>query len=358
MTILVTGGAGFIGGNFIRHILASPIQKLLDEPIINLDKMTYAGNMISLKDYNDNKGLKTIKGDIGDSNLVLGILNTHSPRAIINFAAETHVDRSLHSPKDFIQTNIVGTHSLLQTTLEWWTLLTVAEQKDFRFIHISTDEVYGSLGKDENPFSEDSRYQPNNPYSASKAASDHLVRAYHQTYGLPVITLHCSNNYGPYQFPEKLIPLMIHRALQGQSLPVYGDGQHIRDWLYVDDNCRAIEMVLQNGQVGETYNIGSQQEIKNIDVVHLICKILDRDCPKQDGSSYQSQITFVKDRLGHDRRYAMNTQKITSSLSWSPHESFETGLEKTIQWVLENAEWTDTMTSGDYRQWIEKQYQE
>lgn len=351
MTLIVTGGAGFIGSNFIRQRLAES-----DEPIINLDKLTYAGNLMSLADFLHDSRLKTIQGDITDSDLFAKLLKDHAPRAIINFAAESHVDRSIYTPEDFIQTNIVGTFRLLETTRQWWNGLPSPQKENFRFLHVSTDEVYGSLSPTDPAFAEDNKYEPNSPYSASKAASDHLVRAYAHTYGMPVLTTNCSNNYGPYQFPEKLIPLMIHRARTGGALPVYGDGQNIRDWLYVTDHCTAISAALEGGRVGETYNIGGNAEMKNIDVVHILCDILDRIEPKADGASYRSQITFVTDRLGHDRRYAINAEKIRNELGWTPSETFASGIEKTIRWYIDHDDWVQNVTSGEYRAWTQKHY--
>ncbi|HRK98428.1 MAG TPA: dTDP-glucose 4,6-dehydratase [Alphaproteobacteria bacterium] len=343
MTILVTGGAGFIGSNFIRYMLDHSM-----DTIINLDKLTYAGNFKSLEGNTNPERLTNIHGDILDAELFQKLLVGYKPRAIVHFAAETHVDRSINTPEDFIQTNIVGTFRMLDTTLEWWRTLRGKEKEDFRFLHISTDEVYGSLLPDEPAFTESHSYQPNSPYSASKAASDHLVRSYFHTYGLPVLTTNCSNNYGPYQFPEKLIPLMIYRALSRENLPVYGDGQNIRDWLFVDDHCVAINQVLNNGRVGEPYNIGSNSEMKNIDVVHALCEILDKASPKPDGSSYKEQIRFVPDRAGHDKRYAINSDKIRNELGWQPSQTFASGLQKTVEWYLSNTQWVDSITKGDY----------
>lgn len=350
--ILVTGGAGFIGSNFVLDWIASK-----NEPVINLDKLTYAGNMDNLSSVASDERHIFIKGDIGDSKLVSQLLSEYKPRAVLNFAAESHVDRSIHGPEDFIQTNVVGTFHLLECVRAYWTGLNDSEKNAFRFLHVSTDEVYGSLQKDDAPFSETNRYEPNSPYSASKAASDHLVRAYHHTYGLPVLTTNCSNNYGPYHFPEKLIPLVIHNALNGKPLPIYGDGQQIRDWLYVKDHCTAIRRVLEAGKVGETYNVGGWNEKPNLEVVHTICEILDQLQPRQDEQSYQTQITFVKDRPGHDRRYAIDATKLERELGWKPAETFETGIRKTVQWYLDNQSWVNNITSGQYRQWVEKQYQ-
>lgn len=349
--ILVTGGAGFIGANFVLDWCASQ-----DEPVINLDKLTYAGNLSTLDTLKDNPNHIFIHGDIGDSELITKLLNDHKPRAIINFAAESHVDRSIHGPSDFIQTNIVGTFNLLEATRNYWSNLPIGDKNNFRFLHVSTDEVYGTLEKNDPPFSEMNRYEPNSPYSASKAASDHLVRAWHHTYGLPVLTTNCSNNYGPYHFPEKLIPLVILNALNGKSLPIYGDGQQIRDWLYVKDHCSAIRTVLSNGTVGETYNVGGWNEKANIDVVKTICSILDELRPKSGGQSYSTQITFVKDRAGHDRRYAIDARKLERELNWKPVETFESGIRKTVEWYLNNQQWVDNVTSGAYQEWIKKQY--
>ncbi|MDP8567789.1 dTDP-glucose 4,6-dehydratase [Methylophilus aquaticus] len=350
--ILVTGGAGFIGSNFVLDWLA-----IENEPVINLDKLTYAGNLDNLTSVADNKNHIFVKGDIGDYALVSSLLAKHKPRAVLNFAAESHVDRSIHGPEDFIQTNVVGTFHLLEAVRAYWNALPDADKADFRFLHVSTDEVYGSLSKEDPAFSETNRYEPNSPYSASKAASDHLVRAYHHTYGLPVLTTNCSNNYGPFHFPEKLIPLVIHNALHGKALPIYGDGQQIRDWLFVKDHCTAIRRVLAAGVVGETYNVGGWNEKPNIEVVHTLCAILDALKPRDDGQSYSTQITYVKDRPGHDRRYAIDASKLEKELGWKPAETFETGIQKTVQWYLDNQAWVDNITSGQYRQWVEQQYQ-
>ncbi|MDM9624875.1 dTDP-glucose 4,6-dehydratase [Rhizobium sp. S152] len=347
--ILVTGGAGFIGSNFILDWLAT-----CDEPVVNLDALTYAGNLHNLASIKDDPRYTFVHGDIGDTALIADLFGKHQPRAIINFAAESHVDRSIHGPEDFIQTNIVGTFRLLEATRAYWSSL--VDRAAFRFLHISTDEVFGTLGATDPAFSEITQYQPNSPYSASKAASDHLVRAYHHTYGLPVLTTNCSNNYGPYHFPEKLIPLVIHNALEGRSLPIYGDGQQIRDWLYVKDHCSAIRRVLEAGTPGETYNVGGWNERANLDVVHVLCDILDELAPKSDGASYRKQITFVTDRPGHDRRYAIDARKIEVELGWRPVETFESGIRKTVRWYLDNAEWVRGVTSGSYRNWVEKQY--
>lgn len=329
MTILVTGGAGFIGANFIRNWFMH-----YDEQIINLDKLTYAGNLKSLEGLEDNKNLKTIKGDILDKKLISDILDQYNPRAIIHFAAETHVDKSIEGPSAFIQTNLNGTFNLLDATYRWFRNISTDNQKEFRFIHISTDEVYGSLSLTDLPFTENSPFQPNNPYAASKAASDHIVRSYYHTYGLPIIITHCSNNYGPYQFPEKLIPLVITNAIKEKKLPIYGDGQQIRDWLHVNDHCEAIRFTLERGKLGETYNIGGNCEKTNLEVVEKICEVLDKIHPKLNGESYKSQISFIEDRMGHDRRYALNTEKIETQLGWHPKIKFPIGLKKTIEWFL------------------------
>ena len=349
--ILVTGGAGFIGSNFVLDWLAQS-----DEFVINLDKLTYAGNLENLMALEINSGHYFVKGDIADSDLVARLLARHRPRAVINFAAESHVDRSIHGPEDFIQTNIVGTFRLLEAVRAYWNGLDEAGRAAFRFVHVSTDEVYGSLGADDPAFTESHRYAPNSPYSASKAASDHLVRAYHHTYGLPVLTTNCSNNYGPFHFPEKLIPLVIHNALAGKPLPIYGDGQQIRDWLYVKDHCAAIRRVLDAGRVGETYNIGGWNEKPNLEVVHTLCAILDELKPRADGRSYRAQIAYVKDRPGHDRRYAIDAGKIERELGWKPAETFDSGMRKTVQWYLRNPAWVRNVTSGAYRDWIGMQY--
>lgn len=351
--ILVTGGAGFIGTNFILDWLTQS-----DEEIINLDNLTYAGNLENLASLKDDKRHTFIKGDICDAALIIGSLTRFKPRAIINFAAESHVDRSIKDPEGFIQTNIVGTFRLLEATRAYWDALENNKKTEFRFLHISTDEVYGSLSSKEEAFDEGHRYEPNSPYSASKAASDHLMRAYHKTYGLPVLTTNCSNNYGPYQFPEKLIPLVIINALTNKPLPVYGDGQQIRDWLYVKDHCDAICRVLEAGVPGETYNIGGWNEKPNIDIVHTICSLLDTLSPHVDGKHYNEQITFVTDRPGHDRRYAINSNKIKRDLGWEPAETFETGIHKTVQWYLDNQNWVLNIQSGTYREWIDKNYKE
>ena len=351
MTILVTGSAGFIGANFVLDWLAQS-----DETVINLDKLTYAGNLQNLDSVKDDPRHIFVHGDIGDDTLVPALLAQYQPRAIINFAAESHVDRSIHGPEDFIQTNIVGTFRLLESTRAYWSKLPETDKQQFRFLHVSTDEVYGSLAPTDPAFTEQNKYEPNSPYSASKAASDHLVRAYHHTYGLPVLTTNCSNNYGPYLFPEKLIPLIIHNALTGKALPIYGDGQQIRDWLYVKDHCAAIRRVLEAGQLGETYNVGGWNEKANIDVVHTLCDILDEEQPRSDGKSYREQITFVKDRPGHDRRYAIDASRLERELGWKPAETFETGIRKTVRWYLDNQDWVQNVTSGAYRDWVGQQY--
>ena len=350
--ILVTGGAGFIGANFVLDWFAQS-----DEAIMNLDALTYAGNLQSLASLGADKRHIFVQGDIGDSTLVADLLAQNQPRSIINFAAESHVDRSIHSPDNFIQTNIMGTFRLLEAVRAYWGGLSSEAKQRFRFLHVSTDEVYGSLAKGEPAFSETRRYEPNSPYSASKAASDHLVRAYHHTYGLPVLTTNCSNNYGPYHFPEKLIPLMIINALAGKPLPVYGDGQQIRDWLYVKDHCGAIRLILEAGRVGEVYNIGGCNEKPNIEIVHTVCALLDELRPRIDGKSYREQIAYVTDRPGHDRRYAIDASKIEHELGWKPVETFETGIRKTVQWYLDNQGWVSNVQSGAYRTWVEKNYQ-
>lgn len=351
MSILITGGAGFIGSNFVLDWFDH-----YNESVINLDKLTYAGNLENLKSLAGDKRHQFVMGDIGDKDLVANLLSQYQPRAIINFAAESHVDRSIHGPGDFIQTNIVGTFHLLEAVRHYWDAWADETKTNFRFLHVSTDEVYGSLSKDDPAFIETRRYEPNSPYSASKAASDHLVRAYHHTYGLPVLTTNCSNNYGPFHFPEKLIPLVIHHALAGQALPIYGDGRQIRDWLYVKDHCSAIRKILEVGKPGETYNIGGWNEKANLDVVHTLCAILDELQPRVDGQSYRAQITFVKDRPGHDRRYAIDASKLERELGWKPAETFESGIRKTVQWYLDNRNWVSNITSGAYRDWINKQY--
>jgi dTDP-glucose 4,6-dehydratase len=349
--ILVTGGAGFIGANFVLDFLAGS-----DETVINLDKLTYAGNLENLASLQGNASHIFVQGDIGDAELVGKLLAEHRPRAVINFAAESHVDRSIIGPGAFIQTNIVGTFHLLEAVRAYWGALGAEEKAAFRFLHVSTDEVYGSLDKDAPAFTENHRYEPNSPYSASKAASDHLVRAYYHTYGLPVLTTNCSNNYGPYHFPEKLIPLCIHNALAGKPLPIYGDGQQIRDWLFVKDHCSAIRRVLADGRLGEVYNVGGWNEKANLDVVGTLCTILDELSPRADGASYAAQITFVTDRAGHDRRYAIDAGKLEAELGWKPAETFESGIRKTVQWYLDNQPWVSNVTSGAYRDWLGVQY--
>jgi dTDP-glucose 4,6-dehydratase len=349
--ILVSGCAGFIGCNFVRTWLAGR-----DEPVVNVDKLTYAGNLANLAMLEHDPRHRFVRGDIGDRALLGRLLAEHRPRAVINFAAESHVDRSIDGPGEFIQTNVVGTFHLLESVRGWWSGLPEGERAAFRFLHVSTDEVYGSLSPTDEPFAETDPYEPNSPYSASKAASDHLVRAWHHTYGLPVVTTNCSNNYGPYQFPEKLIPLVIHNALAGKPLPIYGDGQQVRDWLYVEDHCRAIMRVLDAGRAGEVYNVGGWNEQPNLQVVRTICGILDQERPRSDGKGYAEQITYVKDRPGHDRRYAIDAGKIERELGWRPEESFESGIRKTVAWYLAHPDWVEGVTSGSYRTWVEKQY--
>ena len=351
MTLLVTGGAGFIGSNFVIDWLAAT-----GEEAVNLDVLTYAGNPDNLAGLKGDLRHVFVKAGIGDFDHVARLLAEYRPRAIVNFAAESHVDRSIHGPEDFIQTNIVGTFRLLEAVRAYWGGLDAQAKEAFRFLHVSTDEVYGSLGKEDPAFTENHRYEPNSPYSASKAASDHLVRAYHHTYGLPVLTTNCSNNYGPYHFPEKLIPLVIHNALAGKPLPIYGDGQQIRDWLYVKDHCSAIRRVLEAGRPGETYNVGGWNEKPNLDVVHTLCDILDELRPRADGQSYRTQITFVKDRPGHDQRYAIDASKLERELGWTPAETFETGIRKTVRWYLDNQAWVQNVTSGAYRDWVGQHY--
>ncbi len=350
-TILVTGGAGFIGSNFVLHWLRNESSS-----IVNLDKLTYAGNPANLASVSSDRRHKFLQGDICDRELVAELLITYRPQAIVHFAAESHVDRSIHGPDDFIRTNVNGTFSLLEEARAYWSGLSDQQKTEFRFLHVSTDEVYGSLAPEEPAFSETTRYAPNSPYSASKAASDHLIRAYHHTYGLPVLTTNCSNNYGPFQFPEKLIPLVILHAISSKPIPVYGDGQNVRDWLFVVDHCEAIRTVLARGRPGETYNIGGRNELKNLDVVNTICAALDELRPHDSKVPHRQLITFVKDRPGHDRRYAMDTTKIESELGWRPRETFETGIRKTVQWYLENEAWIQSVTSGSYRQWMATQY--
>ena len=349
--LLITGAAGFIGGNFVHHWFSHT-----NEPVVVLDKLTYAGNPDTIAAHLQS-GLATLaQGDICDREVVRSLLVRHRPRAVLHFAAESHVDRSIHGPGEFVQTNMVGTFSLLEEARSYWSALPLPQKDGFRFLHVSTDEVYGSLGESDPAFSEATPYAPNSPYSASKAGSDHLVRAYHHTYGLPTLTTNCSNNYGPYHFPEKLIPLMILNALEGKALPVYGDGQNIRDWLYVRDHCEAIRQVLAKGRTGETYNIGGKNEIRNIDVVTTICRKLDALQPRAGGARYEELITYVADRPGHDRRYAIDPSKIEREIGWRPAETFESGIDKTVRWYVENGPWIDSVRSGAYRDWVAKNY--
>jgi dTDP-glucose 4,6-dehydratase len=349
--MLVTGGAGFIGANFILDWLAAH-----GEPVVNLDKLTYAGNLASLAGVAAHPAYRFVHGDIGDRAVVDDLLRQTRPRAVVNFAAESHVDRSIHAPGEFIQTNVLGTFNLLEAVRAYWTSLPSDEQSAFRFLHVSTDEVYGSLTADARAFTETTAYAPNSPYSASKAASDHLVRAYHHTYGLPTLTTNCSNNYGPYQFPEKLIPLVIHHALSGKPLPIYGDGSNVRDWLYVADHCSAIRRVIDAGRVGEVYNIGGCNEKTNLDVVNTVCSILDELHPASPVMPHANLITYVKDRPGHDRRYAIDASKLERELGWTPTETFETGIRKTVQWYLDHPQWVSDIVSGDYRHWVDANY--
>lgn len=356
--IIVTGGAGFIGSNFANAWIKLGLGKL-----INLDKLTYAGNLANLAEVEQSSDHIFVQGDIGDNELIRSLLKQHRPCAIVNFAAESHVDRSIHAPGEFIQTNIVGTFNLLEEVRAYWGGLNDADKASFRFLHVSTDEVYGSLSATDPAFIETNAYEPNSPYSASKAASDHLVRAYHHTYGMPMLTTNCSNNYGPYHFPEKLIPLVIHNALNGKPLPIYGNGSNVRDWLYVGDHCAAIRRVLEAGRVGETYNIGGWNEKTNLEVVHTLCDILDLLKPKsqqnpKNSGSYRDQITFVQDRPGHDQRYAIDATKIERELGWKPAETFETGIQKTVAWYLAHEGWVNNVTSGEYKNWVNKNYQE
>ena len=351
--ILVTGGAGFIGANFVLDWLAAG-----DEPVLNVDKLTYAGNLKSLESLQGDARHVFVQADIGDGEVLARLLAEHQPRAVVNFAAESHVDRSIHGPEDFIQTNVVGTFRLLEAVRGYWSALDAEARAAFRFLHVSTDEVYGSLAPAAPAFTEDHNYEPNSPYSASKAASDHLVRAWHHTYGLPVLTTNCSNNYGPLHFPEKLIPLMIVNALAGKPLPIYGDGMQVRDWLYVRDHCSAIRRVLEAGKLGETYNVGGWNEKPNVEIVNTVCALLDELRPKADGTSYAAQITYVQDRPGHDRRYAIDARKLERELGWKPAETFETGIRKTVQWYLDNPEWVADVQSGTYREWVSRQYTE
>jgi dTDP-glucose 4,6-dehydratase len=350
-TYLVTGGAGFIGSNFVlRQVKQNGIR------IINLDLLTYAGNVNNLASLRKNNNHVFVHGDIGERDLVQRLFEQYHPRAVVHFAAESHVDRSINGPADFIQTNVVGTFHLLEETKRYWNALSSQEKETFRFLHVSTDEVYGSLDPDDPPFREDTPYAPNSPYSASKAGSDHLVRAYFRTYGLPTVTTNCSNNYGPMQFPEKLIPLILLNAVEGKNLPIYGDGLNIRDWLYVEDHCEALEMVLKQGSVGETYNIGGHCEKDNLTMVQTICAILDDLRPHSPHNPHASLITFVKDRPGHDRRYAIDSSKINSQLGWYPKESLESGLQKTLEWYLNHPDWVHSVRTGAYREWIEEHY--
>ncbi|HET8667302.1 MAG TPA: dTDP-glucose 4,6-dehydratase [Terriglobales bacterium] len=350
-SILVTGGAGFIGSNFVLDWVDE-----CQTAVINLDKLTYAGNRYNLTTLDGDDRHIFIHGDICDSACVSAALGTHRPRAVVNFAAETHVDRSIVGPQAFIQTNVIGTFTLLECTRQYLRGLSPQERQQFRFLHVSTDEVYGSLGPDDCAFTEGTKYAPNSPYSAAKASSDHLVRSYHHTYGIPTLTTNCSNNYGPYQFPEKLIPLVILNALSGKQLPIYGDGLNVRDWLYVKDHCDAIRQVLANGRVGETYNIGGNSEQTNVAVVHGICDLLDELQPSCAVPGYRSLITFVQDRPGHDRRYAVDTTKIANELGWRPKESFADGLRRTVRWYLDNMSWVDQVRSGAYRHWMDLNY--
>jgi dTDP-glucose 4,6-dehydratase len=347
--ILVTGGAGFIGANFVLDWIATE-----GSPVLNFDKLTYAGNPANLASLKGDNRYVFAQGDICDRTLVASLLQKHQPQAIVHFAAESHVDRSIHGPGEFVQTNVVGTFSLLEEARAYWGALTEPAKSRFRFLHVSTDEVYGSLGSNDPAFSETTAYAPNSPYAASKAASDHLVRAYHHTYGMPVITTNCSNNYGPLQFPEKLIPLMILNALNGKALPVYGDGKNVRDWLYVGDHCSGIRAALAKGRLGETYNIGGNSEKTNLEVVHAVCAILDELHPA--GAPHARLITYVKDRPGHDQRYAINAEKIRQELGWEPQERFEKGLRKTVEWYLSNSEWIQNVVSGEYRKWVDLNY--
>lgn len=353
MSIIVTGGAGFIGSNFVLDWLAQS-----DEMVINLDKLSYAGNLENLGSLQDNSSHQFVKGDIADTNLLGALFAQYQPRAVINFAAESHVDRSILGPGEFVQTNIVGTFNLLEVVRAYWGALPAVQKAEFRFLHVSTDEVYGSLAPDAPAFTETHRYEPNSPYSASKAASDHLVRAYHHTYGLPVLTTNCSNNYGPYHFPEKLIPLMIVNALAGKPLPVYGDGQQVRDWLYVKDHCSAIRRVLEGGTLGEVYNVGGWNEKPNLEIVQTVCALLDELRPRADGVSYAEQVKYVTDRPGHDRRYAIDASKIERELNWKPAETFATGIRKTVEWYLANESWVANVQSGSYRDWVAANYAE
>ena len=351
MTILVTGAAGFIGSNFVLDWF-----DYSNENVVSFDLLTYAGNLENLSSLKRHPHHCFIKGNIGDRELISQVLKKHQVRAVVNFAAESHVDRSIYGPGDFIETNIVGTYNLLESVRAYWDDLDEISKKAFKFLHVSTDEVYGSLKTSDSAFNEKNRYEPNSPYSASKASSDHLVRAWHHTYQLPVLTTNCSNNYGPYHFPEKLIPLCILNALNGKSLPIYGDGQQIRDWLYVKDHCSAIRTVLERGRLGETYNVGGWNEKTNLDVVKTLCSIIDELKPKSNGAKYEAQIIYVKDRPGHDRRYAIDASKIEFELNWRPKETFETGIRKTVEWYLANQDWVNHVVSGEYKNWVQKQY--
>lgn len=351
--VLITGGAGFIGSNLIHYWISATT-----DIVINVDNLTYAGNLQNLAELNGNPRYIFVRTDIGDIQAIYQLLRKYRPKVVINLAAESHVDRSIHDPDAFVQTNVVGTLRLLKAVYSHWRLLAGNEKEEFRFLHVSTDEVYGSLEADAPAFQETTAYAPNSPYAASKAASDHLVRSFHRTYGLPVLTTNCSNNYGPYQFPEKLIPLVIRRALAGEPMPIYGDGRNIRDWLYVADHCAAILCVLRNGRPGETYNIGASNEKTNLEVLHRLCDILDEGKPRRDGKSYREQITFVEDRPGHDRRYGIDASKIEHELGWKPRETFESGLRKTVRWYLENQQWVANVTSDAYRDWIALHYGE
>ncbi|CUI92948.1 dTDP-glucose 4,6-dehydratase [Achromobacter xylosoxidans] len=351
MSIIVTGGAGFIGSNFVLDWLS-----VQDEAVTTLDKLTYAGNLENLASLAGDSRHSFIHGDIGDSRLVGDVLARHQPRAIINFAAESHVDRSIHAPAAFIQTNVVGTFQLLESVREYWSALQEPARSNFRLLHVSTDEVYGSLDAHAAAFQETTAYAPNSPYAASKAASDHLMRAYHHTYGLPILTTNCSNNYGPFHFPEKLIPLLIHHALAGKPLPIYGDGQQIRDWLYVKDHCSALRRVLEAGRPGQTYNVGGNNERTNLEVAHHICDLLDELQPRVDGRSYRQQIVFVADRPGHDRRYAVDSRRLEQELNWTPAETFESGMLQTVRWYLANPTWVENVTTGAYRHWLDMHY--
>ena len=351
MTILVTGAAGFIGSNFVLNRL-----KKHDEKIINIDNLTYAGNLENLKSIENSSNYQFFHGDISDSKFVRNILEKNKPRVILHFAAESHVDRSFHDPEIFIQTNIVGTYRLLEQARHFYENLIDYDKKEFRFLHVSTDEVYGSLSPTDSAFKETNRYQPNSVYSASKASSDHLVRSWNHTYGLPILITNCSNNYGPYQFPEKLIPLCVLKALNGDDIPIYGDGKQVRDWLYVIDHCNGIDTVLEEGVIGETYNIGGWNEKTNLDTVNIICESLDEFKPKKRGGSYKEQISFIKDRPGHDRRYAVDASKISNKLAWEPSETFETGIHKTVKWYINNQDWVKRVQSDEYQDWIRKNY--